>query len=231
MNGAAVVGVVAAAVGLAVALVVVVVVVARTSRPGPRLTAAEAAAAGWRWQGEGLDVLTRCGVVGVDVTEAGAVLTRDLGGRTVVAARTSGRSWTVRRGSVTMTSRVSGAPYALCSVRLPAALPTIHLLREGAGGGLATAVGVPDVDTESGAFNEGRRVVSDDDRVAHAVLAPHVIAEVSAGPADATLQVVGDRLLSFRPGEPDLAELAARAAWLVRVADAIPGFVYDERRD
>ena len=69
--------------------------------------------------------------------------------------------------------------------------------------------------------------MSADDRLAHALLAPTVIAALQDGPPDATLQIVGDQLVSFRRGRIDPVEVEARVAWLVRVASAIPAFVYD----
>lgn len=210
--------------------VVGVVVALRARRDGGRgVDRGQAAAAGWTWHGDGRPALDAAGVYGIGAPGARGVMTARVGGRDVVVAATTGRGWQVRRGRVTVSSSISGLAYTLCAVRLPGPLPTVNLLAEGRGGGVASALGMPDVDTESGAFNRGRRVVADDDRTAHALLAPHVLEAVASGPDDATLQTVGDLLVSYRRGAPDLVEVTARTAWLVRVAQAIPAFLYDPR--
>lgn len=56
-----------------------------------------------------------------------------------------------------------------------------------------------------------------------------MIAAMQDGPPETTLQIVGNQLVSFRRGTADPVELAERAAWLGRVADAIPAFVYQNR--
>jgi hypothetical protein len=222
-------GVLAALLGVGGA--VVGVVVARRARRdvGRGVDAAAAAAAGWTWHGDGRPALDAAGVHGIGAPGARGVMTTRVGGRDVVAAATTGRGWQVQRRRVNVSSSISGLTYTLCAVRLPGALPTVNLLAEGRGGGVASALGLPDVDTESGAFNRARRVVADDDRTAHGLLAPHVVEAVASGPDDATLQTVGDLLVSYRRGAPELAEVTARTAWLVRVADAVPAFLYDPR--
>ena len=145
----------------------------------------------------------------------------------VVAGVTPGRGWSNERARTSVTVRISGTSYTLCALRLPGRLPSFNLLSEGAAGRMATAAGLPDLDTELGELNRERRIVAADDRLAHALLTPSVISALGDGPADATLQVVGDRLVSFRRGRLDQSEVEARLAWMVRVASAFPAFVYD----
>ncbi|WP_028045798.1 hypothetical protein [Cellulomonas sp. URHE0023] len=116
--------------------------------------------------------------------------------------------------------------HTLCALTLPGPLPTFNLLSEGRLGKLASGAGMRDLDTESAAFNDRRRVLAYDDRTGHALLAPNVVALMLDGPSDATLQIMGDQLVSFRRGELDPVEVEARLEWMVRIARAIPSFVY-----
>jgi hypothetical protein len=153
--------------------------------------------------------------------------TTTIGTYEAVAAVTSGSGWINERSRSLAIVRTEGS-HSLCVLRLPGPLPTFNLLSEGTSGSrFATGFGLGDVDTESGYFNRTRHVVAADDRLAHALLAPTVIAALQDGPQDVTLQCVGDKLVSFRLGRLDQAEVEARLAWMVRVADAIPAFVYD----
>jgi hypothetical protein len=157
------------------------------------------------------------------------VRTGTVAGFPAVVAVTPGRGWASARGKTTVTVRISGTDYTLCALRLPGPLPSFNLLSESAAGTVATAVGLPDLDTEFGELNRERRIVSADERLAHALLAPTVVAALHDGPTDATLQIVGDQLVSFRKGRLDQAEVDVRLDWLTRVASAIPAFVYDEQ--
>lgn len=155
------------------------------------------------------------------------VRTTTIGTYEAVAAVTSGSGWLNGRRRPLMLVRVPDVSHTMCAPRLPGPLPTFNLLLEGASGSRsAAALGMGDVDNEFGAFNRSRRVVAADDRLAHALLAPSVIAAMHDGPRDVTLQVVGDQLVSFRLGGLDQVEVKARLAWMVRVAEAIPAFVY-----
>jgi hypothetical protein len=225
-----VVGVVVAALALAAAVVAVVVVMMRRQEAQDARPAAPVPS-GWTAVGtdDGLVARLGLGELFSDPVTATEVRTATVGGFPVVVAVTPGRGWANERAGRSVTVRVSGASYTLCALRLPGALPSFNLLSESAVGGLATAAGLPDLDTESGALNRDRRIVSADDRLAHALLAPTVIAALQDGPPDATLQVVGDQLVSFRKGRLDPVEVETRVRWLVRVASAIPAFVYGER--
>jgi hypothetical protein len=189
------------------AIVAAVVVTVRTPRVSPQDRAA------------GRELLRRLGMAGL-VRTASEIRTWQVRGRDVVAARTDGRGWATDRERMSVTMRITGPAYSLVAVRLPAVLPTVNILRDG-------VLGDGHVSTESGRFNDERDIRTDDDRVAHAVLAPHVIELLQGLPEDLTVQIVGDHLISFRRGAPDQAETAERAESLVRVVEAIPEFVYD----
>ncbi|WP_159622732.1 hypothetical protein [Ruania rhizosphaerae] len=229
-------GILAAVLGAGIAVVTVVMVL-RNGRPDRRSVAdvaAAAQAAGWTYVGTDPAVLDRLGLrhLFADTRSAKTshVMYRRVAGGTAVGCGTNGRGWS--NETTRMRTRVtsSGENNSLCTLELPGSLPTFNLLSEGPGGSVATSLGLlGDLDTESHEFNERLRVVTADDRLAHALLAPTVIAAMQDGPPQATLQIVGNQLVSFRKGVPDPAELAARADWLGRVAAAIPAFVYQGR--
>jgi hypothetical protein len=234
MSSTAVIVVLVAAVvaGLALAGGIVAVVVTVLRRQAAQDARPPAPVpAGWTAVGTDDSLVTRLGLDELfpGPVTATEVRTGTVGGFPVVVGVTPGRGWANERSSRTVTVHISGTDYTLCALRLPGALPSFNLLSESAAGRIATAAGLPDLDTESGDLNRERRIVSADDRLAHALLAPTVIAALQDGPADATLQVVGDQLVSFRKGRLDPAEVEARVAWLVRVASVIPAFVYDEQ--
>lgn len=231
MSGAAliVIGAVVAGIALAVAIVVVVLTVLRRQAAQDARPPA-AVPAGWTGVGTDAGLVARLGLGELfpGPVTATEVRTGTVRGFPVVVGVTPGRGWANERGRTSITVRISGTDHTLCALRLPGPLPSFSLLSESAAGRLATAAGLPDLDTESGDLNRERRIVSADDRLAHALLAPNVIAALQDGPSDATLQVVGDQLVSFRKGRLDQAEVDVRLDWLVRVASAIPAFVYGE---
>ena len=157
------------------------------------------------------------------VQEAHGVVQWHVEGRRALAARTNGRGWAVTRQRASIQSMVMGAAHTLVAVRLPGSLPTINVLR----GGLIGS----NIDVESSGFNRVRDIRTDDDRHAHAVLTPRVIALLQDLPDDLSVQVVGDHLISFRRGVPAADEVLTRAAMLAEVAEAIPAFVYEGFED
>ena len=147
----------------------------------------------------------------------------------VIATQTSARGWVNTRGNVSTKVTVTGIRYSAYLVELPAALPTVNFLREGRAGKAATALRLlTDQHTESHQFNEQRRVVAADDRLSHAILTPAVVEAVLSGPAKASLQIVGNYLVSFERGQLTFERAVAGTAWLQRVAAGIPGFVFTD---
>ncbi|UFU05435.1 hypothetical protein [Ruania halotolerans] len=230
------VGILAALLGAGIAVVTIVVVL-RNGRPDRRSAAdvaAAAQAAGWTYVGTDPAVLERLGLrhLFADTRSAKTahVMYRRVAGGTAVACGTKGRGWSNETTWTRTRVTSSGENNSLCTLELPGSLPTFNLLSEGPGGSVATSLGLlRDLDTESHEFNERLRVVASNDQLAHALLAPTVIAAMQEGPPETTLQIVGNQLVSFRTGFAEPAELAERAAWLARVAAAIPDFVYQGR--
>ncbi|QOR71875.1 hypothetical protein IM660_06335 [Ruania alkalisoli] len=223
---------------LGVGIAALAVVAALRGSGADRRSAADVAAAaqpaGWTYVGTDAAVLDRLRLRHLfpDARSARTshVMHRQVAGRSAVACGTKGRGWSNEANRRRTRVTVSGSNHSMCTLELPGPLPTFNLLSEGRGGAAATSLGLlSDLDTESHEFNERLRVVTADDRLAHALLAPTVIAAMQDGPPQTTLQIVGNQLVSFRQGVPDPAELAARAAWLGRVAAAIPAFVYQGR--
>ncbi len=166
----------------------------------------------------GPELLQRLGIARL-VRRATGVVQWQVEGREALAARTDGRGWATTRGAWSTRATTSGLAHSLVAVRLPGPLPAINVLSEGVIGS--------HVDVESSGFNRARDIRTDDDRHAHAVLTPRVIALLQDLPEDLSVQVVGDHLISFRRGVPTAAEVLQRAALLAQIAAAIPAFVYD----
>lgn len=171
---------------------------------------------------ESAALLRRLGLAGL-VRNASGITTWSQAGRNLTAARTDGRGWATSRGggNIRIETRltISGLSYSLVAVQLPAALPTINIVKGG-------RIERSDLDVESARFNSARDVMADDDQLAHAVLSPNVIALLQDLPKDLTVQIIGDQLISFRRGRPDPAEVRDRAATLIAIAEAIPDFVF-----
>lgn len=147
----------------------------------------------------------------------------------VIATQTTARGWVNTRGRVSTKVQVSGLRYTAYLVELPAALPTVNFLQEGRAGKAATALRLlRDQNTESHQFNEQRRVVAADDRLSHAILTPAVVDAVLSGPPKASLQIVGNYLVSFERGELTFERAVAGTAWLQRVVAGIPAFVFTD---
>lgn len=210
------------AVGGALVAVVAAVVLARRSSGSSADTDVVAGRAPFAAGPPGPELLRRLGLTGL-VRRASGVVRWQTEGREALAARTDGRGWATTRGAWRTRSTTSGIAHSLVAVRLPGSLPTINVVGDG--------VTASHVDVESSAFNQARDIRTDDDRHAHAVLTPRVIALVQQLPDDATVQAIGDHLISVRPGVPAADEVLRRATLLAQVADAIPAFVYEDLGD
>ncbi|WP_084038942.1 hypothetical protein [Demequina sp. NBRC 110053] len=93
--------------------------------------------------------------------------------------------------------------------------------------------GAHDVLVESHAFNDRWRAGADDEAVAHAVLAPTVIAALSAAPASIVSVIIEDSTLVLVGRAPggDLRWVDEWLPTLESVRSGIPDFVWDWQRD
>ncbi len=119
--------------------------------------------------------------------------------------------------------------YHVVAMALPAYLPTLELTPEGVGARIAKAFGGQDIQFESEDFNRAWRVRAADERFAHAVVHPRLMARLLQGDARGlALRVEGTDVLCWAQGNPNLDGLARRLTVMAAVADAVPRFVWQD---
>jgi len=121
--------------------------------------------------------------------------------------------------------------FTVSAVNIGAHLPVIRLTPEGFGAKFVKAFGARDLEVESHAFNERWRVWTEEDKVAHAILPPDMIAHLLKPEyEDFPLIIENGLLYTFRDGKQDLSDLYARLDPLVDMLAEVPDFVLDEHR-
>ncbi|WP_062389504.1 DUF3137 domain-containing protein [Demequina iriomotensis] len=117
-------------------------------------------------------------------------------------------------------------------VPLPVALPTMRLTGDNAVLRALGRLGARDLDTESHEFNQRWKVWADDERVAHAILTPRVIARLLGDDlAGRAFVIEGSAILSYATSASDLAELPLVVGALYDLVDAIPAFLLEGPRE
>lgn len=204
--------------------VVPVLGVTLTVRAFPRLLRRHAAvqawarAAGWTVVGEdrGLADRWRGTPFGGGAVRAREVLRGRWAGRSCV-------SFSCRRGGDDDGPR----RFHVVAMALPGRLPTLELTPEGAGDRVAKALGGRDLELESADFNREWRVRSSDDRIAHAVLTPRVMARLLERDARGlSLRFEGSDLVTWLPGDQDLDAIVHRLRLMGDLVAAVPDFVW-----
>lgn len=121
--------------------------------------------------------------------------------------------------------------YTVSAIAIGAHLPVIRLTPEGFGAKVVKAFGARDLEVESHAFNERWRVWTEQERVAHAILAPDMIAHLLKPEyEDFPLIIENGLLYTHRDGRQDLSDLYARLDPLVDMLAEVPDFVLAEHR-
>jgi hypothetical protein len=104
--------------------------------------------------------------------------------------------------------------------------PPVSFMREGFSDRLAGLVGGTDVDVESAAFNRLWRVKSPDQRAAHAMLTPTLIAFLTEiSDEGLAFQVDGDRVLLWDDGRDTDVDLDRRMELVERFVGALPSYL------
>jgi hypothetical protein len=104
--------------------------------------------------------------------------------------------------------------------------PPVSFMREGFSDRLAGLVGGTDVDVESAAFNRLWRVKSPDQRAAHAMLTPTLIAFLTESSDEGlAFQVDGDRVLLWDDGRDADVDLDRRMELVERFVGALPSYL------
>lgn len=117
--------------------------------------------------------------------------------------------------------------YAICALRLPAALPTLELTPESALTRLAGHIGFADVELESEDFNRYYRVSARDPKFAYDVLNPRAMAALLARPA-LHMRLSGIDAVCWESGRLSPADLLARLSTLQLLIAGIPSFVWSD---
>ncbi|ADB34710.1 hypothetical protein Kfla_5705 [Kribbella flavida DSM 17836] len=114
----------------------------------------------------------------------------------------------------------------LVSVTLPVPLPGLVLVQDNP---IARAFGVPDLELESGAFNDLFWVDCADGRYASAVLNPQLMEWMLAHP---TLEwrIDGDALVAWGPGYYSIPQVTTKLEGLVGVVERLAPFVLADYR-
>jgi hypothetical protein len=119
--------------------------------------------------------------------------------------------------------------FAICSLAMPAALPSFELVPEGFLGRVGTMLGMQDIELESEDFNRRFRVRCDDAKLAYDVLPPRTMEALLARPA-LHVRLYGADALCWESGAHSPSELLARLDTLSALLDGVPSYVWNDRK-
>jgi hypothetical protein len=119
--------------------------------------------------------------------------------------------------------------YAICSLALPAAVPSFELVPEGLLGRVGTMLGMQDIELESEDFNRRFRVRCDDPKLAYDLLPPRTMQALLARPAQHVRLSAADAVC-WESGSHSPSELLARLDTLSTFLDGVPSWVWSDRK-
>lgn len=117
----------------------------------------------------------------------------------------------------------------VCVLRVPCALPALHVGKESMLTRIGSAIGIADIEFESEDFNRAFRVKCDDQKFASDVLNPRAMEMLLAHGRGIEWRFEGADMLSWRTGKLDIADLLQRVDLMCRVIQSIPTFVWKDR--
>lgn len=137
------------------------------------------------------------------------------------------RYWTTSTSSKGGT-RSTPHDHTIVAIAAPGSAPVVRLTPEHMGSRIDVALGGVDIEVESREFNRRWRVWTRDERVAHAMLAPHVI-DMLLGTEWLGDSIVFEpgRAFIYRTGSATFESSARALDELCDLVDTIPGFVFD----
>ena len=115
--------------------------------------------------------------------------------------------------------------FAVCALALPAAVPGLELTAENVLTRLGGALGLPDLELESEAFNRRYRVHAADARFAYDVLNPRTLEALLARPTT-NVRMSGDAVLSWDSGRQTPEHLLATLDHVCVLVDGVPDWVW-----
>jgi len=119
--------------------------------------------------------------------------------------------------------------YAVCGLGLPTYLPRFELTPEGLLGRVGTMLGMQDVELESEYFNRRYRVRCSDPKLAYDLLPARTMEMLLARPA-LHLRLSGADALCWENGAHSPSQLLARLDTLAALLDAVPQYVWSDRK-
>lgn len=138
--------------------------------------------------------------------------------------------YTESRDSDGKTTR-SYSYYVVTAVDIGAHLPLIKMTPQGWGDSLVKAFGGRDLEVESAAFNDRWLVWTKEEKVAHSLLAPDMIAQLLKPEYEKFPLIIElGRVYTYASGKQDLTTLDERLDPLVDFLDEIPAFVLKDHR-
>jgi hypothetical protein len=118
--------------------------------------------------------------------------------------------------------------FAVCALALPAPVPGLELTGENALTRIGGALGLPDLELESEAFNRRYRVHAADPRFAYDVLHPRTIQALLDRPTT-NVRMSGDAVVSWDKGRQTPEHLLATLDHLAVLVDGVPDWVWRDR--
>jgi len=117
--------------------------------------------------------------------------------------------------------------FAICSLGLPARVPSFSLTPEGLLGRVGTMLGMQDIELESEDFNRRFRVRCEDAKLAYDLLPPRTMEMLLARPALHVRLSAADALC-WEAGSHSPAELVARLDTLATLLDGVPAYIWTD---
>lgn len=118
--------------------------------------------------------------------------------------------------------------FAVCVLRLPCAMPGLHVGKENILTRIGSAIGLDDIEFESDDFNRAFRVKCESAKFASDVLHPRMMELLLAHGQGVEWRLVGYDMISWRSGRLEIPGLLERAHLMNRVVQGIPSFVWKD---
>ena len=119
--------------------------------------------------------------------------------------------------------------FAVCAMRLPCAMPGLHVGKENMLTRIGSVMGFADIEFESDDFNRAFRVRCDDPKFASDLLHPRAMEMLLQYGRGTEWRFEGADMISWRSGRTDLPDVLQRGDLMCRVMNSVPTFVWKDR--